>query len=267
MARAAREHQCRGRARPRAAPGPGPGLGCGGILVVGSSPSSPARIRWRCSRSASRCRGLPSSRSTSASRAARRRTSSASSPRWCSPTPRTSGARSSPRRRDGYRPPKLVLFSRRWCSRPAATQRRGRTLLLPAGRSKVYLDLSFFDELARRFGAPGDFAAGLRRRARGRPPRPEPARLSDRVTRRSRTRASQEEANELSVPSRAEADCFAGVWAYHAHREQQLLEPGDVEEGLRAAAAIGDDRLQKMATGRVRPTASRTAPRSSACSG
>jgi hypothetical protein len=49
------------------------------------------------------------------------------------------------------------------------------------------------------------------------------------------------------------ADCFAGVWAYHAHREQQLLEPGDVEEGLRAAAAIGDDRLQKMATGRVQP--------------
>ena len=66
-------------------------------------------------------------------------------------------------------------------------------------------------------------------------------------------RRSEVEANKLSVLLELQADCFAGVWAHYAHEERQLLEPGDIEEGLRVAAAIGDDALQKRSTGRVRP--------------
>jgi predicted metalloprotease len=69
----------------------------------------------------------------------------------------------------------------------------------------------------------------------------------------ARSRVSREEANQISVRTELQADCFAGVWAFHANRTRQLLEPGDVEEGLRAAAAIGDDTLQKAARGRVVP--------------
>ena len=119
---------------------------------------------------------------------------------------------------------------------------------------KVYLDLGFFSELDRRFGAPGDFAQayviahefghhvqtllGLNERA-------------------SEDRRSG--ANSASVALELQADCFAGVWGHEAARSGRAaagkveLDPGDVEEALRAAAAIGDDRLQKMSTGRVMP--------------
>jgi predicted metalloprotease len=69
----------------------------------------------------------------------------------------------------------------------------------------------------------------------------------------ARQRASEEEANALSVRQELQADCFAGIWAHSADRSRQLLEAGDVEEGLNAAAAIGDDRLQKQARGHVAP--------------
>jgi uncharacterized protein len=119
---------------------------------------------------------------------------------------------------------------------------------------KVYLDLGFFDELDQRFGAPGDFAQayviahefghhvqnilGLSQRA-----------AADR----------RSGANSASVALELQADCFAGVWGHDAAQPGRAgagkveLDPGDVEEGLRAAAAIGDDRLQKMSTGRVMP--------------
>jgi hypothetical protein len=76
--------------------------------------------------------------------------------------------------------------------------------------------------------------------------------ISDQVQ-QARRRVSQIEANALSVQMELQADCLAGVWAHHAHRQRQLLEPGDVEEGLRAAAAIGDDAIQTRTVGYTRP--------------
>jgi hypothetical protein len=113
---------------------------------------------------------------------------------------------------------------------------------------KVYIDLGFYDELRRRLGAPGDFAQayviahelghhvqhllGIEQRVR---------RLQEQ---------NPDAVNELSVRLELQADCYAGVWA-HATSEQRILEQGDIEEGLGAAAAVGDDRLQRMTTGRV----------------
>lgn len=151
-----------------------------------------------------------------------------------------------------YRPPRLTLFSEMVQSACGTNSAAVGPFYCPPDE-RVYLDLSFFDELARRFGAPGDFAAAYVVAHEVGHHVQNLLGYSDRVTRAQQNAASREEANELSVRLELMADCFAGVWAYHAHREQQLLEPGDVEEGLRAAAAIGDDRLQKMATGRVQP--------------
>jgi uncharacterized protein len=151
-----------------------------------------------------------------------------------------------------YRPPRLTLFSEMVQSACGMNSAAVGPFYCPPDE-RVYLDLSFFDELGRRFGAPGDFAAAYVIAHEVGHHVQNLLGYSDRVSRAQQDAASQEEANELSVRLELMADCFAGVWAYHAHREQQLLEPGDVEEGLRAAAAIGDDRLQKMATGRVQP--------------
>jgi len=151
-----------------------------------------------------------------------------------------------------YRPPKLTLFSEMVQSACGTNSAAVGPFYCPPDE-RVYLDLSFFDELDRRFGAPGDFAAAYVIAHEVGHHVQNLLGYSERVTRAQQSARSEEEANQLSVRLELMADCFAGVWAYHAHREQQLLEPGDVEEGLRAAAAIGDDRLQKMATGRVQP--------------
>ncbi len=151
-----------------------------------------------------------------------------------------------------YRPPKLTLFSEMVQSACGMNSAAVGPFYCPPDE-RVYLDLSFFDELDRRFGAPGDFAAAYVIAHEVGHHVQNLLGYSERVTRAQQSARSEEEANQLSVRLELMADCFAGVWAYHAHREQQLLEPGDVEEGLRAAAAIGDDRLQKMATGRVQP--------------
>jgi len=120
------------------------------------------------------------------------------------------------------------------------------------GDEKVYLDLSFFADLGARFGAPGDFAQAYViaheighhvQKVLG---------ISDRFD-AQRRRLSEKEANALLVRLELQADFFAGVWAHHAQRARDLLEPGDFEEGLRAAAAVGDDRLQKQAQGYVVP--------------
>jgi predicted metalloprotease len=126
----------------------------------------------------------------------------------------------------------------------------------PADR-KVYLDLGFFDELHNRFGAPGDFAqAYVLAHEVGH-------HVQTLLGTSSQVRSSQRErpgqANALSVALELQADCFAGVWGHHAAQPGRYLqgkvelEAGDVEEGLNAAAAIGDDRLQRMSTGRVVP--------------
>jgi len=116
---------------------------------------------------------------------------------------------------------------------------------------RVYLDVSFFRELAR-MGGPGDFAQAY---VIGHEVGHHVQNLlgtSDQV-RRLQSRANERDVNRLSVLLELQADCYAGVWANHANRTNQVLEPGDVEEGLAAAAAIGDDRLQRDAGRQVAP--------------
>jgi predicted metalloprotease len=115
---------------------------------------------------------------------------------------------------------------------------------------KVYLDLGFFRELSSRFGAPGDFAQAYVVAHEFGHHVQNLLGTNDQVQRETQKHPS--EANELSVRLELQADCFAGVWAHSAYQEQ-LLEDGDLEEGLTAAAAVGDDRIQKEATGRVDP--------------
>ena len=122
----------------------------------------------------------------------------------------------------------------------------------PADR-KVYLDLSFYDELHRRFGAPGDFAqAYVLAHEIGHHVQTVTG-IESQV--RQRQGSSPSAKNELSVRMELQADCFAGVWGYHANRTPGGidLEDGDVEEALGAAAAIGDDRIQRQTTGGVKP--------------
>jgi len=149
-----------------------------------------------------------------------------------------------------YEEPKLVLFTRSWptaCGRGSAAT---GPFYCPADR-KVYIDLSFFDELSRRFGAPGDFAqAYVIAHEVGHHVQNLDG-TSGQVHLRER-RSSKVQSNALSVRLELQADCYAGVWGFHA-RKRGLIEPGDFEEGLRAAAAIGDDQLQQMARGTIQP--------------
>ena len=116
----------------------------------------------------------------------------------------------------------------------------------------VYLDLSFFRELSERFGAPGDFAAAYVIAHEVGHHVQNLTGVSEQ-TRRAQQSMGQAEANEVSVRVELQADCYAGVWANHAQAQRQILEPGDIEEGLAAAAAIGDDRLQRQSGGQVVP--------------
>lgn len=156
-------------------------------------------------------------------------------------------------RADGgrYEAPRLVLFTGATPTACGTGQAAMGPFYCPADR-KVYIDLAFYDELGERFRVPGDFAqayviaheighhvqnllgiSGQVQRARGQLPAAE--------------------ANALSVRLELQADCLAGVWAHHADRARQVLEEGDVEEALTAAAAIGDDRLQQEAQGYAVP--------------
>jgi len=115
---------------------------------------------------------------------------------------------------------------------------------------KVYIDLSFYQELRERFGAPGDFAqAYVLAHEVGH-------HIQHQLGIDSKVREAQERdpgvANELSVAMELQADCFAGVWG-HSTQQRQILEEGDVDEALNAAASVGDDRIQKQSTGRVNP--------------
>jgi predicted metalloprotease len=113
------------------------------------------------------------------------------------------------------------------------------------GDSEVYIDLGFYRELADRFGAPGDFAqAYVIAHEIGHHVQNELG-ISSTVQDRQQSADSQEEANQWSVRLELQADCLAGVWA-HAVSERGDIEPGDIEEGLAAAAAVGDDRIQQQ---------------------
>lgn len=117
---------------------------------------------------------------------------------------------------------------------------------------KIYIDLSFFEELRNRFGADGDFAqAYVIAHEVGHHVQNQLG-ISER-TAGLRQRSSREEWNQLSVMQELQADCFAGIWANNANQSRQILEAGDVEEGLNAASAVGDDRLQRQSQGRITP--------------
>ena len=153
-------------------------------------------------------------------------------------------------RNDTYPPPTLVLFTGSTPSACGLGQSAMGPFYCPSDR-KVYLDLSFFQDLATRFGAPGDFAqAYVVAHEVGHHVQTVTG-LSSRVA-AARQSGSEREANALSVRQELQADCYAGVWGYYAAR-RGLLEPGDAEEGLQAAAAIGDDRLQRQTQGQVVP--------------
>ncbi|AZG08042.1 neutral zinc metallopeptidase [Pigmentiphaga sp. H8] len=152
-----------------------------------------------------------------------------------------------------YTEPRLVLYSGATNTACGTGQAAMGPFYCP-GDARVYLDMSFFEEMQRRLNAPGDFARAYVIAHEIGHHVQNLTGTADKVNRQQR-RSSQVEANQLSVRMELQADCYAGVWAYHANRARQILEPGDVEAALNAASAIGDDRLQKEAQGYVVPDA------------
>jgi uncharacterized protein len=150
-----------------------------------------------------------------------------------------------------YEDPKLVLFTASVQSACGMAGSAVGPFYCPADH-KLYLDLDFFRALRTRFGAAGDFAQAYVIAHEVGHHVQTLLGISERVM-ASRRRADRAAANALSVRQELQADCFAGIWAHHADRTRQILEEGDLEEALRAAAAIGDDRLQRRAEGRVVP--------------
>ncbi|HKR37947.1 MAG TPA: neutral zinc metallopeptidase [Steroidobacteraceae bacterium] len=150
-----------------------------------------------------------------------------------------------------YEKPKLVLFSGAAQSACGFAEAAVGPFYCP-GDHMVYIDLSFYDELQSRFGAPGDFAKAYVVAHEVGHHVQTLLGISERNM-AARQRASEAEANALSVRQELQADCFAGIWAHNADRSRQLLEAGDIEDGLNAAAAIGDDRMQKQSRGYVSP--------------
>ena len=148
-----------------------------------------------------------------------------------------------------YQDPTLVLFDGRVASACGMASAAVGPFYCPADR-KVYLDMAFFRELSQRFGAPGDFAQAYVVAHEVGHHVQNLLGLSDQVTALQQRARSKEQANDLSVRLELQADCFAGVYG---NFNQQYLDPGDIEEGLRAAAAIGDDMIQKQAQGYVAP--------------
>ena len=149
-----------------------------------------------------------------------------------------------------YRDPRLVLFNGAVQSACGIAGAATGPFYCPQDQ-KVYLDLDFFRALRERFRAPGDFAqAYVIAHEVGHHVQKQLG-ISDRVMAERRRAGAQ--ANVASVRLELQADCFAGIWAHHAERTRHILEAGDVEEALNAAAAIGDDRLQRQTQGRVAP--------------
>jgi predicted metalloprotease len=148
-----------------------------------------------------------------------------------------------------YEPTKLVLFEQAVSSGCGVASSETGPFYCPLDK-KVYLDLGFFRELRDRFGAPGDFAQAYVIAHEFGHHVQNITGIADEVRREQQSNPDQ--ANQLSVRMELQADCLAGVWGFGA-AEEGLLEPGDLDEGLRAAAAIGDDRIQRQAGGQVNP--------------
>jgi len=153
----------------------------------------------------------------------------------------------------GYEEPTLVVFRGKVDSACGYASAAMGPFYCPADR-KVYLDMSFFDELERRFGAPGDFAQAYVIAHEVGHHVQNLLGISEKVQ-QMRRQLTEAEYNQLSVRLELQADYLAGVWAHHAQVDRKLLEEGDVEEGIRAASAIGDDTLQRQAQGYVVPDA------------
>ena len=226
-------------------------IGCGGAIILlvlsllfhknffallGSGRQTARRSRLR--RNRGRC-----------SRRLRKRRKS-SSFRSCSTTRRRRGSRSSPQQTNAsYRHATLVLFRDSTQSSCGYAQAASGPFYCPEDE-KVYIDLAFYDELKQRFGASGDFAQAYVlaheighhvQKVIGIEGKVHQAMEND-----------PRRAKQYSVRLELQADCFAGIWA-HSTQQRNLLDAGDVEEGLNAAAAVGDDRLQRMAGRRVNP--------------
>lgn len=153
-----------------------------------------------------------------------------------------------------YRKPTLVLFSGSTRTACGTGQSAMGPFYCPLDE-KIYVDLSFYDVLKRRFGAPGDFAQAYVIAHEVGHHVQKLLGIADAVMRAKQRAGSEGEANAQQVRMELQADCFAGVWASLNDQVKSRLEPGDVEEGLRAAAAIGDDTLQRRSQGYVVPDA------------
>jgi predicted metalloprotease len=150
-----------------------------------------------------------------------------------------------------YQEPKLVLFSGSVQSACGVAAAQMGPFYCPED-SKVYIDLSFYQDLKDNLNAPGDFAQAYVIAHEVGHHVQKLLGIADQVH-AAMARADEQGANALSVRMELQADCLAGVWAHHAQRSRQILDPGDIEEALNAASAIGDDRLQREAQGYVVP--------------
>ncbi len=152
-----------------------------------------------------------------------------------------------------YQHPGLVLFNEGTVSGCGSASSATGPFYCPSDQ-KVYIDLSFYDELKNRFGAPGDFAMAYVIAHEVGHHVQYLLGTTEKID-RMRDRLSETEYNRLSVKLELQADFYAGVWAHHTERMKQILEAGDIDEALQAANAIGDDRLQKESRGYIVPDA------------
>ena len=151
-----------------------------------------------------------------------------------------------------YEPPRLRFFTGQVQSGCGAAGAEMGPFYCPLDR-RVYIDLGFYRELDQRFGAPGDFAQAYVIAHEVGHHIQNLLGIADKVHGARQQASSEEEGNQLQVRMELQADCLAGVWAHDSQRSQQWLEPGDLEEALGAAAAVGDDLIQKRTQGRVVP--------------
>jgi uncharacterized protein len=150
-----------------------------------------------------------------------------------------------------YREPKLVLFRGATQTACGVGQAAMGPFYCPADQ-KVYIDLGFYETLKRQLGAPGDFAQAYVIAHEVGHHVQNLLGISTKVE-QMRGRVSQQQYNQLSVRLELQADCFAGVWANHAQKSRQILEQGDIDEAMNAAAKIGDDAIQRQSQGQVVP--------------
>lgn len=151
-----------------------------------------------------------------------------------------------------YKEPKLILFSGQVQSACGYATAASGPFYCPADQ-QVYLDMAFFREMSQRFGAAGDFAQAYVIAHEVGHHVQTLLGVSDQVQKARQSGQRMEGANGLLVRQELQADCFAGVWAFNGQKRLNWLEPGDIEEALNAANAIGDDRLQQQGQGRVVP--------------